>query len=57
MDIILAGSVMSCTMDAGTVLRVCAVLQDCADQLAVLGHVISCTHRDSTPAAAATVRT
>ncbi|KAK3548955.1 hypothetical protein QTP70_021663 [Hemibagrus guttatus] len=42
---------MSCTLSAVAVLRVCAVLRDCADQLAVLGNVMSGTHRDTTAAA------
>ncbi|MCJ8733645.1 hypothetical protein PDJAM_G00226030 [Pangasius djambal] len=46
---------MSGTLCAVAVMRVSAVLRDCVDQLAVLGHIMSGTQRDTTAAAAATV--
>lgn len=50
--------VMSGSLCPVSVLRVCAVLLDSADQLAVLGHIMSVTNGDTTAAAAAvTVRT
>ncbi|XP_053478456.1 dynein regulatory complex protein 9 [Ictalurus furcatus] len=45
--------VMSGSLCPVSVLRVCAVLLDSADQLAVLGHIMSVTNGDTTAAAAA----
>ncbi|XP_053090850.1 dynein regulatory complex protein 9 [Pangasianodon hypophthalmus] len=48
---------MSGSLCAVAVMRVSAVLRDCVDQLAVLGHIMSGTQRDTTAAAAAAAAT
>ncbi|KAG7332901.1 hypothetical protein KOW79_003036 [Hemibagrus wyckioides] len=46
---------MSVTLSAVSVLRVCAVLRDCSDQLAVLGNIMSGTLGDTTAAGATVI--